>query len=438
MNIRKVLFSAFVLGVGSGGAVGAEQATGFVEGISLDVTNRNFYFNRDFRNGQSSPTGNGYSEEWAHAIIGEFRSGFTDGAVGFGVDAFAMLGLKLDSGGGRSGAGGSVDLLPYDSAGRPESSYSKVGGALKARLQDTEVKIGDIFPQTPVVYYGDYRLLPQSFRGLSLVSTDIDKLTVQAGRLHSMSQPNTSSMRDDFATFYAGPVDSPWVAYFGGDYDLSRNINVSLYTSRLKDAWNQHYAGTSFNYPLANNITLTGGLNYYKAVDEGRKLLGRFDNDIYSGNAGVQFGPHTVTVALQRNSGDDDFDYLRQSGSIYLDNSIQYSDFNSPKENSRQIRYNLDLATFGWPGLSLMTRYAQGRDANYSGANEVYVRRDEAGTPLTNQKRWERNVEATYVLQSGGMKGLTFRLRQATTRATEFESDLDEVRLIVEYPLEVL
>ena len=85
-----------------------------------------------------------------------------------------------------------------------------------------------------------------------------------------------------------------------------------------------------------------------------------------------------------------------------------------------------------------MTRYAQGRDANYSGANEVYVRRDEAGTPLTNQKRWERNVEATYVLQSGGMKGLTFRLRQATTRATEFESDLDEVRLIVEYPLEVL
>ena len=36
------------------------------------------------------------------------------------------------------------------------------------------------------------------------------------------------------------------------------------------------------------------------------------------------------------------------------------------------------------------------------------------------------------------MKGLTFRLRQATTRATEFESDLDEVRLIVEYPLEVL
>ncbi|WP_371106588.1 hypothetical protein [Pseudomonas sp. G5(2012)] len=30
------------------------------------------------------------------------------------------------------------------------------------------------------------------------------------------------------------------------------------------------------------------------------------------------------------------------------------------------------------------------------------------------------------------------RVRQATTRATDFESDLDEVRLIVEYPLQLL
>jgi hypothetical protein len=33
---------------------------------------------------------------------------------------------------------------------------------------------------------------------------------------------------------------------------------------------------------------------------------------------------------------------------------------------------------------------------------------------------------------------MSFRVRQMTTRATDYESDLDEVRLIVEYPLEVL
>ena len=95
------------------------------------------------------------------------------------------------------------------------------------------------------------------------------------------------------------------------------------------------------------------------------------------------------------------------------------------------------MAAFGFPGLSLMTRYAQGEGANYSGANDVYVRRDGNGAPLTDQKRWERNVEASYIVQSGQARGLTFRLRQATTRATEFEADLDEVRLIIEYPFEV-
>ena len=33
---------------------------------------------------------------------------------------------------------------------------------------------------------------------------------------------------------------------------------------------------------------------------------------------------------------------------------------------------------------------------------------------------------------------MSFRLRQANTRATAFESDLDEVRVIVEYPLAVM
>src|SRR3990167_5706711 len=56
-----------------------EQTSGFVEGSSLTVLNRNFYFNRDYRDHQSSPTGNGYSEAWSHGIISNFESGFTQG-----------------------------------------------------------------------------------------------------------------------------------------------------------------------------------------------------------------------------------------------------------------------------------------------------------------------------------------------------------------------
>ncbi|PMY38171.1 OprD family outer membrane porin, partial [Pseudomonas sp. FW306-2-2C-D06C] len=216
------VFSA-VLGLGPLAVNAAqEQPEGFIEGSRLDVLARNFYFNRDDRKGQSSPSGNSYSEAWTQGLIGKFESGFTQGSVGFGLDAFAMYGLKLDSGRGRSGGGGSFGVLPEDSDNTPVGNYSKIGGAAKMRLLDTVIKVGDVFPKTPVVHYGDSRLLPESFRGTIFENTSIDGLSIQGGRLHSMSQPDSSSLRDGFATFYAGKVDSPWVAYFGGDYSLNK------------------------------------------------------------------------------------------------------------------------------------------------------------------------------------------------------------------------
>lgn len=415
-----------------------DQSDGFIEGSRLNVLARNFYFNRDDRKGQSSPTGNGYSEAWAQGLIGKFESGFTQGTVGFGLDAFAMVGVKLDSGTGRSGGKGSFGMLPVDRDNRPEDSYSKVGGAAKLRVLDTVIKAGDVFPLTPVVAYGDSRVLPESFRGVTVQNTSLAGLSLQGGRLSGMSQPNESGMNKGFATFYAGPVDSPWIGYFGGDYQLNKHLGFSLYSSRLKDAWDQYYVGSTASYPLTEDVSLFGDVNYYKAVDEGKKRLGTFDNNIWSARLGVKVGAHSVAVSHQRNNGDDDFDYLRQSDSIFLNNSIQYSDFNSPKERSWMVRYDLDMQAFGIPGLTFMTRYAKGSGADYSNANAVYMRRDAAGNPLTDQRRWERNIEAKYVVQAGTLKDLSLRLRQASVRSSAFESDLEEVRVIIEYPPAVL
>jgi len=417
-------------------AYSEDEKTGFVEGSKFSVLNRNFYFNRDNRDGPA-PGGAGYSEAWAQAVIAKFQSGFTEGIVGFGVDAFAMLGLKLDSGNGRSGGRSSFDVLPVSSNGEVQDEYTKVGGALKARAFDTTLAVGDVFPTTPVVAFGDSRLLPESFSGFTVSNASVEGLTIQGGRLHAMSQPVSSDTREQFATFYAGPVNSPWMGYFGGEYTVNNQLAFSAYGGRLKDAWDQKYFGTTFTQPLSDGVTLIAGFNYYNAKDEGRRLLGEFNNNIWSGKLGVQFGAHTVAVSHQQNHGNNDFDYLRQADSIYLDNSIQYSDFNSPKEKSWMVRYDLDMKTYGIPGLTFMTRYGKGTGADYSNANSVYMRRDDNGDPLTNQKRWERDIEVKYVVQSGDLKDMSFRIRQATTRATQFESDLDEFRLIVEYPMRI-
>lgn len=78
MNNKALLgLSQIVLSISAAQAAMAaeEKGEGFIEGSSLSILNRNFYFNRDFRKGQSSSTGNGYSEEWAHGVIGRFESG---------------------------------------------------------------------------------------------------------------------------------------------------------------------------------------------------------------------------------------------------------------------------------------------------------------------------------------------------------------------------
>ncbi|MEG6992441.1 OprD family outer membrane porin, partial [Pseudomonas aeruginosa] len=183
----------------------------FIEGREVNLLLRNFYFNRDFRKGQSSPAGGGYTEEWVQGFMANFSSGFTQGTLGVGIDAFAQLGVRLDSGGGRSGAGGSVDLLPYDDQGRPQDDYSRAGGAVKLRWYGTVLRVGDVFPETPVIQYGNSRLFPSSFRGFTLVNDSLAKgLTLQAGKLNSMTQPNSTSGSDDFYSFYTGRrIDSP-------------------------------------------------------------------------------------------------------------------------------------------------------------------------------------------------------------------------------------
>ena len=120
---------------------------------------------------------------------------------------------------------------------------------------------------------------------------------------------------------------------------------------------------------------------------------------------------------------------------MFLANSVARSDFNAEGEKSYQARYDINMATFGIPGLSFMTRYVKGWDIDGSNTptNSAYT-----GLYGEDGKHHETNFEAKYVVQSGSLKDLSLRLRQANTRATAYESDLDEVRVIIEYPLAIL
>ncbi|WP_288504818.1 OprD family outer membrane porin, partial [uncultured Pseudomonas sp.] len=86
--------------------IAAAHAAGFVEDSKATLSLRNFYINTDNRNGTANPS---RVMDWGQGFLLNYQSGFTQGTVGFGVDAIGMLGLRLDSGGKANGAsGGSV------------------------------------------------------------------------------------------------------------------------------------------------------------------------------------------------------------------------------------------------------------------------------------------------------------------------------------------
>jgi len=121
-------------------------------------------------------------------------------------------------------------------------------------------------------------------------------------------------------------------------------------------------------------------------------------------------------------SGDNAFPYIDGSDP-FLVNFVQIGDFAEANEHSWQARYDYDFAKLGVPGLTFMSRYV-------SGDNAKVASHDGEG------KEWERNSEIKYVVQSGALKNVAVRLRNATYRSN-FARDADEVRLLVSYTVAI-
>ncbi|MFZ3206956.1 MAG: OprD family porin, partial [Pseudomonas sp.] len=421
MQVMK--WSVIALAVAAGStqmAVASSQSEskGFLEDSTFNIFNRILYHNRDFRNGGTNTnavTGktHGYREETGLGIRLLGESGFTQGVVGFGVDAHSLSSIKLDSGKGRYGSG----QFDQTDDGSGDDTQTEVGGAVKMRLSDTVLKYGNQMTASPVFSTDDSRILPEVATGTLLTSNEIEGLELSAGRFTAMSS-QTSTDRDTFALTSANIV--------GASYSFTDNFSAAIHASDVEDHFKKTYVNLNFNLPLGEDQALNFDLNGYKTEDDGQKLSGDVDNKIWSLAAAYSLGAHTFTLAHQRSSGDTAYAYgVDGGGTIWLANSVQFSDFDRQDEESWQARYDLNMATYGVPGLSFMTRYVYGDniETGVAGAGEG--------------KEHEFNFETKYVIQEGAAKDLSFRVRNSIWRANSamnehYSADVNDFRLIVE------
>lgn len=389
----------------------------FVEDSSASLTTTNIYLNRDFREG----AGQNKREEWGQGFLLDIRSGYTEGGVGVGIDALGMLGVKLDSGGGRTG----TDLLPVQDDGGTPDQFGRLGLTAKVKVSETELRYGSHIPELPVVKASDSRLLPQVFEGGLLTSREIAGLTFTGGRLDQVIDRASTNSEDLILNSknrrFPGGVTSDHLDLAGLDYQFGKSLSGRYFFADLDDVYRQHYFGLLAKQPLGAG-TLSADLRLMLSDDSGAARAGEIDNRALSGMLTYGLGAHKFSLGYQQMSGDTGYAYIDGSDP-FLVNFVQINDFANADERSWQTRYEYDFAGLGVPGLGLLARYVSGDDAEIAGSS-------------AKGSEWERDLELKYVVQSGPLKDLYVRLRNASFRS-DFARDADENRVIVGYSLPI-
>lgn len=431
------------------GGLLAQQAVagGFIEDSKATLGLRNFYINQDNREGTANPS---KQEEWGQGFILNYTSGYTEGTVGFGVDALGLLGVRLDSGKGThwnptsSSYGGTV--FPTDNDGRAVDDFGSLGLTGKVRFSKTEARIGTLQPKLPVVTFNDGRLLPQTFEGGQVTSNEIDGLTLVGGQLEHAKGRNSSDARGlsiaGSNNARTGTFENKF--YFaGGDYKVTKDLTAQYYYGNLEDFYKQHFLGLTHNLPIGPG-SLKSDLRYFYSTSDGKnssaagradgylssgyyggnRTTGEVDNRTWSALFTYTLGSHAASLGYQQLSGDSAFPFLNQGdgATAYLITDRQIGKFLSAGERTWVAEYGYDFTKVGVPGLKAVGTYLKGYNID---------------TANGGQGEWERDFRLDYTLQDGPLKGLGISWRNAALRS-DVTRDQDENRLILSYTLTLL
>jgi hypothetical protein len=392
----------------------------FISDTKSSLELRNFYYNRDYRNEGALQS---KRDEWAQGFILNVQSGFTDGTLGFGVDALGMLGVKLDSSPDRTGSG----LLQYDSQRNVSDEYSKLIPTAKARLAKSELRIGGLNPVLPLLSSNNSRLLPQVFRGGMLVSRDFEPLTFSALRINAVKQRNSTDF-ESLTTYGYKAVEADHYTYLAVDYKALPQLSLSYHVAELEDLYRTNFFGLKFDREVGPGLVMSD-IRYFAANETGAQGLGEVDNRTLSTLFSYRLGGHTVGLGFQKAWGDTSFPIINGADSYLFAESF-VSTFTAPNERAWIARYDYNFAAAGLPGLTLGLKYVKGNDVDPAllGSTQAANLRSKG----QDGREWERSTDIVYTVQSGPLKDVSVQWRNSTNRSNYADS-ANENRLIFRY-----
>ncbi|MCW8274592.1 outer membrane porin, OprD family [Pseudomonas sp. PCH199] len=445
--------STLALAVAVGVMAQQAGAAGFIEDSKASISSRTMYYDADVReapNSTAPSNAKNRQRETAEGLKFDYLSGFTQGTVGFGIDAQALVGIHLDGGKGHHPTGNANSFFPSDGNASADE-WSRAAANVKARFSKTEAHLGGALqPNMPILIANDSRLLPQTFDGGTITSKEIDNVTFNLGQLeHAQGRASSNSTG---LSVNGATQDSNQFRYAGADWKVTKDLLLQYYYANLEDFYKQNFLGLVHVYPIAPNQSFKTDLRYFDSSSDGKngngtagyqfnnnggfaKTPGEVDNKTWSATFTYTLGGSAFLLGHQRVNDDGGFVFLnqgslidsqgRQEGaggsSFYSFTDATVGSFIRAGENTTYGQYSYDFASLGVPGLKASIAYLDGRN----------IKATSGSGPDLNEHETDARVD--YVIQTGPLKGFGTTLRHGTYTGNTSTADQDQTRLIFNY-----
>jgi benzoate transport porin len=411
---RQVLWTAICVATAALGTTATHAD--FIDDSQVQLKFKNFYLDRQIKDQPQNNWGS-----WSQAVTLDAKSGYHDVGAGIqvGADLLVQHAVKLN------GRDKNPDwILPHDGT-KSKDQFGKVGATLKAKVSQTELKVGELLPVSPVLVFDPSRQLITTYNGAWLESKDLQDTKLTLAYIDGINNRYDNQFRD--LTLFAPAkgkkyydngeaADGMWIA--GIDHQFSKEVGASYWYADVQDIYQQHYVGVNYNTTLGEKTKLNSHARYFDNSESGDKLYGKIDNQAVSLGAKVNHGAHTFGLGYQQMMGDTNFPTL--GGWVPQPYLVNWgiATFTNPDEKSLGLTYSYDFSELGAKGLSATAVYMMGKDATV-GAKQ-------------DQDSEEFNAIVNYTVPEGKLKGLGVQAMYIDADF-DYKSDLQEYRVATTY-----
>lgn len=375
----------------------------FIDDRQVQLKLRNFYLDRQID--QPDPNKTQDFGSWSQGVTLDAKSGYAQvGPVQVGVDVLAQYALRL------SGDRGDNDyIMPYDYINKEQArDNAKIGATLKAKISQTELRVGEILPATPVVHFDPSRQLLTTFQGAWLESKDLKNAKITLGYLDGINARYENQVQDfklwpnelntEKNQVKSGDSDGMYVA--GIDYQITPELQASYYYGDVTNIYRQNYVGFAYNKKLDAHNKIATHARYFDNTESGDALYGDIDSQALSLKAAWTHGNHTVDAGWQQMFGEHGSHtpfMPTLSGWVPQPYLVNWSvaSFIRKDEKSWSLGYSYDFKDVGVNGLTATLRHYDGHNIDNKNG--------------TRGKEDENNFILNYVVPEGKLKGLGFQ-----------------------------